>query len=84
MAEQFVSSLDDLWNRGEKTGLARGLAQGRAEGRAEMLRDQLELKFGPLPEWVEDRLKTASAERLALYAKRVLTETSLEATLAEP
>ena len=70
MAQQFLSSLDDLWNRGEQ------------RGRSAMLREQLEVKFGALPAWVDERLRSATDEQIRDFAKRILTEKSLEATLA--
>lgn len=74
MAQQFLSSLDDLWNRGEQ--------KGRIEGRTAMLREQLEVKFGALPAWVDERLRSATDEQIRDFARRILTEKSLEATLA--
>lgn len=78
MAQQFLSSLDDLWNRGEQ----KGRAEGRAEGRGGLLREQLQLKFGDLPAWVEKRLHDATDEQIGVFARRILSETTLEATLA--
>ncbi|MGE0323412.1 MAG: hypothetical protein AB7K71_06240 [Polyangiaceae bacterium] len=86
MAQQFLSSLDDLWNRGEQKGRTEGRAEGRTEGRAEgrggLLREQLQLKFGDLPAWVEKRLHDATDEQIGVFARRILSETTLEATLA--
>jgi hypothetical protein len=49
------------------------LEQGRAEGRAELLLRQLQIKFGPLAEPIERRVRNALADELDRWAERVLT-----------
>jgi hypothetical protein len=61
--------------------LEEGMAKGKAEGKAETLARQLTRRFGPLPEWVPERLAVASVEQLDLWADRVLDAASLEAVL---
>jgi hypothetical protein len=39
----------------------------------------LQLKFGPLPQWAEARLATATGEELEQWAERVLAVATLEA-----
>jgi hypothetical protein len=43
------------------------------------LRRQLGRRFGPLPAWAEQELKTASPERLETIADRILDADSLDA-----
>lgn len=52
--------------------------RGRAEGRAEMLAEQLTFKFGTLPSAARSKVGAASAEQLAVWARRVLTASSLD------
>ena len=67
--------------KGLEQGLEQGREQGREQGKQELLRDQFIAKFGPLPEWASQRLKSATAEELKSWAGRILTSTSLEDTL---
>ena len=67
----------------------KGRSEGRQEGRQEgmqagmqgLLLDLLTEKFGALPEWATERLRSASGEELHAWAKRVLYTASLEETL---
>ena len=62
-------------------GLGEGMQQGMQQGMQGVLGDLLTEKFGPLPEWAAQRLQTASAAELHVWAKRVLHSTTLEDTL---
>ena len=66
LAERFK-----LWEQGVKT-------EARLEGEALVLQRQLTRRFGPLPEWVQTRLRSASSEELETWADRVLDATRLE------
>jgi hypothetical protein len=59
----------------------KGRSEGRQEGMQGLLLDLLTERFGPLPEWATDRLRTASSEELHAWAKRVLHSASLADTL---
>jgi hypothetical protein len=50
---------------------------GRQEGEAALLRRLLTRRFGPLPEWVDDRLRRASIEELETWGDRVLDAAEL-------
>lgn len=71
------------WERGLREGEQRGLQVGRAEGllegEARVLERLLTRRFGPLPDWVHARLRTADLESLERYAEAVLTAERLEA-----
>ncbi len=54
---------------------AKGL--GRLEGEALLLQRMLTRRFGPLPEWVQTRLHSASSEELETWAERVVVTTCL-------
>jgi len=64
--------------KGIKKGLAQGARMGRQEGEATLLHRQLTRRFGPLPQWVDARLRRASIEELETWGDRVLDATKLE------
>ncbi len=68
--------------QGRTEGRAEGRTEGRIEGRAEgerlVLSRQLTTKFGPLPEAVLGRLRTASETELSSWVDRVLTAHTLD------
>ena len=63
-------------------GRAEGEATGKAEGRAEIVLRQLALRFGPLAEQVQERIRTSSIEQLDTFAERLLTGSNLEEVLS--
>jgi predicted transposase YdaD len=78
-AEKVYTTIADMIEeRGLARGRAEGQAEGRAEGRAEILADQLTHKFGTLSASARSRVRAASAEELALWARRVLHASSLD------
>jgi hypothetical protein len=66
---------------GRVEGRAEGKAEGKVAGQAELLLKLLSLRFGELPDAARARVGGASVERLAIYAERVLTATSLDEVL---
>ena len=67
------------WIReGEKLGEKRGKAMGEARGVAKMLLKLLNLKFGVLPEGVEQQVNSADIEQLNRWVELVLTAGSVE------
>ena len=65
----------------EQKGRSEGRQEGRQEGMQGLLLDLLTEKFGALPVWATERLRSASGEELHAWAKRVLHSPSLEETL---
>ncbi|PPK51799.1 Rpn family recombination-promoting nuclease/putative transposase [Marinobacter persicus] len=57
--------------------------RGRHEGVEAMLRKQINLKFGELPEWADQRLKNATDEQLDEWVMQILSADSLTALLGE-
>lgn len=61
--------------------IGRGRREGRAEGRQEMLMEilleQLEFRFGPLPEEIQERLKGMPQRQLRTLAVKAITAESL-------
>ncbi|MEO5344483.1 MAG: Rpn family recombination-promoting nuclease/putative transposase [Gammaproteobacteria bacterium SHHR-1] len=84
-----ASLLKDAREEGLQVGREEGLQVGREEGlqvglqkgRQEMLRQLLELKFGTLPDWVENHLSQASDSQLQDWTGRIFTAESLEGLL---
>jgi hypothetical protein len=55
-----------------------GIAKGIQQGEVIMLKRLLTRRFGPLPEWAEQRLEQASPQELEGWAERVLEAPRLE------
>lgn len=58
-------------------GKARVEAEGEAAGMSKVLRELLEIKFGPLPKWAQAR----SRAQFARWAREVLVADTLEAVI---
>ncbi|MGN7613821.1 DUF4351 domain-containing protein [Magnetococcales bacterium HHB-1] len=62
--------LRDLFVSGEQ--------KGRVEGKAELLQRQLQKKFGNVPAWADEKLKTADAKNLEVWGDRILDASSID------
>jgi hypothetical protein len=62
----------------ERMGIEKGLQQGIQQGEVIVLKRLLTKRFGPLPEWAEQRLEQASPQELEAWAERVLEAPRLE------
>jgi predicted transposase/invertase (TIGR01784 family) len=60
-----------------------GLQEGMQKGAALLLRKLITLKFGPLPEWVEQALSHASEAQLDDWSLRILSAESLDRLLGK-
>ncbi|HWK54796.1 MAG TPA: DUF4351 domain-containing protein [Hyphomicrobiales bacterium] len=87
----YVSIMERRWTKqglekgiekGIRIGEDRGRAEGLSEGRAAVLLRQLQLKFGDLPEELQQRVTQAGQAELDLWAERILFVGSLEAVFA--
>ncbi len=78
LAERFKLWEQEVAQKAMQQGLQQGAQKGRLEGEALALQRQLTHRFGPLPEWVQTRLRSASAEELDTWLERVLDATRLE------
>lgn len=63
---------------GREKGREEGRKKGRIEGQASMLQSLLTHKFGPLPESVQQRLESATAEDLQTWSLALLKANSLD------
>jgi predicted transposase YdaD len=69
--ETMLADSIDRWNREIRE-------EGRQEGEARILLRQLRLKFGPLEPEVEQRVRSADADRLLGWSERILTAENLQ------
>lgn len=65
------------YRRGFEEGRREGREEGRREGKLEFLHDQIQDRFGVLPEWAEKRLAALSAAEIHRTAIRWLTAETL-------
>jgi hypothetical protein len=66
----------------ERMGIEKGRQEGIQQGEVIMLKRLLTRRFGPLPEWAEQRLEQASPQELEGWAERVLEAQQLEGVFA--
>jgi len=59
-------------------GEAEGAARGKAEGKAELLIRQATVKFGPLSEQVQERIRATAAAELDRMGERLLSAKTLD------
>ena len=69
--EALMPTLAEQW-------FTQGQQQGQQQGQAALLMRQLELRFGPLPETIRERIQAAEPATLLLWGERVLTARHLD------
>jgi hypothetical protein len=74
--------MSDFARRYVAQGRSEGRVEGKTEGRLEIVLKQLTLRFGPLTEAVQTRIRGASDAQLDAVAERLLTVQTLEAALS--
>ena len=79
-----LSDLDLKQTRFYQDVFAEGEQRGRQQEAVNLLRRQLTRRFGPLPDWAEQRLQGATLAELELWAERVLDAPTLEAVWRDP
>ena len=52
--------------------------EGKLEGEARLLSRQLELKYGPLPQWAKDKIAAANKDALENWGLKLINSNSLE------
>lgn len=83
MLEQTIERwFDEATRKGVSQGLQQGLHQGLQQGLAKAVALQLQLRFGPVPDWAQARLADATQEQLLAWTAAVLTAPSVEALFA--
>ena len=78
----------DKWTQqwldeGREEGLEKGREEGNRLGMAKVLKQQLQHRFGDLPNWAKDTVDRADVDTLQSWAFRVLEATTLEDALQE-
>lgn len=63
---------------GRLEGRQEGRLEGQVEGEAKMLLRQLERRFGPIDEAIQNRIHSADAETLLIWGDRILNAQSIE------
>ena len=81
-ASMFNSSYGCGHMDGWKKGMEKGVEKGVEKGRLELLIEQATAKYGSLPPWAEERLRTASAQTLQTWSQTIFKAETLEAWLA--
>jgi hypothetical protein len=71
----------DFARRYVAQGRAEGRAEGKTEGRVEIVLKLLLLRFGPLTEATQDRVRSAGDPQIDAVAERVLTAKTLQEAL---
>jgi predicted transposase/invertase (TIGR01784 family) len=64
--------------RGKAIGEAQGEIKGEIKGEAKTLLKLLNLKFGAVPDWAEQKINAAGKDQLDLWVERVLAVDSLD------
>jgi hypothetical protein len=79
----LAENLENWAKRERLEGRREGRREGRLEEAHRILRKQIGLKFGDLPDWAEQRLAHASPEQLEEWSAAILSADSLEGLLKE-
>jgi hypothetical protein len=80
---QEAADMSGFAQRFIEQGIERGIEQGVQRGEARMLLSLLRLRFGELPDAVQQRIESADADTLLLWSERVLTARTLTEVLDE-
>ena len=78
MANGTYEYQSDFARRYVAQGRSEGRAEGKTEGRLEIVLRQLTLRFGPLTEAVQTRIRGAGDAQLDAVAERLLIVQTLE------
>ena len=81
MESDYMTTAEQLIQRGLEQGLQQGLQQGAAQGTTQVLLAQLEQRFGQLGEATVQRVRSSSAQQLEQIARAILTAATLDEVL---
>ena len=73
---QYITSVERI---GIEKGVVIGRVEGRVDGASGLLRRLLEHRFGVLPVWAVEQLRSASEQELEAWGDAILTAPTLEA-----
>jgi hypothetical protein len=71
----------EIVQEGKVEGIFEGRAEGELLGQRKALRRFLQTRFGPLPEWAEQKVEGAGSDMLELWTERAATAATLAGTL---
>ena len=79
----YVTSIEQLakeegMQKGLQEGMQQGMQQGRLEGKLQLLTSLLEMRFGELPLWVDERLSSADETMIKNWTGALLSADSLD------
>lgn len=81
---QYVTSVERFEiAKARQESLIEGVEIGVVQGESKMLRKLLAHRFGSLPEWVSDKLSSASELDLDRWGEAILTEPTLDAVFKD-
>jgi len=79
----YVTSVERIAKKiGREEGRQEGRQEGRREGIVSLLLTQLAQRFGQVPDWASQKLKSAPPESLESWGRRVFEARSLEEIFA--
>jgi hypothetical protein len=78
LAENVKRWEQELKSEGRQEGRREGRREGQREGEAALLRRQLLRRFGPLPDWAEQRIGAADVDAIDEWGLRLLDARSIE------
>jgi hypothetical protein len=73
----LAETIENWFEEATRKGLNQGLIQGRQQGLIKFLVLQLQLRFGPVPEWAQGRLDAADEAQLLVWVGKILSAHSL-------
>ena len=76
-----VSFINEAKRQGRQEGLEEGLQTGRLEGESRLLRKMIQVKFGAIPTWADDLIRSAESKQIDLWVESLMTADSLESLL---
>ena len=78
LAERIKQWEKEIEQRALQQGMQQGMQQGLSQGEVALLNRLLARRFGPLPAWVDERLRAADRETLERWGVQLLDADSLE------
>ncbi len=78
-ADTMLAERIETWlEEATRKGMQQGMQQGRAEGEGRLLGRLLAQRFGPLPEGLASRVRSASADQIEAWGEALLCAQSLD------
>ena len=78
---QESNTMATLSERLRAEGMQKGMQQGMQQGEAAALKKLINLKFGELPHWAEEKIQSAGLSELEVCLEAILTSDTLDSLL---